>query len=479
MALPDPSDRLSPSLGDSSWHDVLAALLVLWRDTRHPRVAEAIDEVSTRLDANTLCPGGPTLQKRLAAWNELESGRSVGSLRVLLRGLRGLRREPLADCLERLAAWPADPRLVAWHEAALDELSAELHLPHLVRLGDPRVLPALEALLTRCGAGTSRPVVELRERLRPAIATLARERVRAVSSADLAVIERLVGTARAQVATANQTRQQLFAEVFAHPADDARRAVLADFLQAEGDPRGEFIALQLAAELQPLRGEALRAERRLLATWGDEWLAPLSASILKGATFRRGFPSACALRVVRPEALDAPAWATIERIDASGLGAEAPGALFSMARMPALRWLNSIDPSIFEAPEPVAVETLVANYFWEPQLDALLKTTSFPRLRELLVDGTPVRLDPMKLDALAAAPVGATLRRLACAIPDDATARWLRNLRTHRGPLTEVALSAVSGEWTMTLRPASTGLRIQAGQWATPELEARHRELLA
>ena len=40
--------------------------------------------------------------------------------------------------------------------------------------------------------------------------------------------------------------ETMFAEVFADPANDDKRLVLADALSEAGDPRGEFITLQLA-----------------------------------------------------------------------------------------------------------------------------------------------------------------------------------------------------------------------------------------
>jgi uncharacterized protein (TIGR02996 family) len=42
------------------------------------------------------------------------------------------------------------------------------------------------------------------------------------------------------------TEDKLLAEVYASPDDDAPRLVYADWLQERDDPRGEFIALQIA-----------------------------------------------------------------------------------------------------------------------------------------------------------------------------------------------------------------------------------------
>src|SRR5262245_30391979 len=68
------------------------------------------------------------------------------------------------------------------------------------------------------------------------------------------------------------------ADIKEHPGDDTPRLILADWLQDQGDPRGEFIRLQCLqarrpADLaqQPLddRLDQLRREHR------DAWLGPL------------------------------------------------------------------------------------------------------------------------------------------------------------------------------------------------------------
>jgi uncharacterized protein (TIGR02996 family) len=80
---------------------------------------------------------------------------------------------------------------------------------------------------------------------------------------------------------------RLLSSVCEAPDDDAPRLVLADWLAARGDPRGEFIACQIAAEtgVNPQAGE--RAEA-LLAAHELAWAAPLPAPVASW-TFRRGF----------------------------------------------------------------------------------------------------------------------------------------------------------------------------------------------
>lgn len=80
---------------------------------------------------------------------------------------------------------------------------------------------------------------------------------------------------------------RLIAAICDAPEDDESRLVLADLLTARGDPRGEFISYQIAAETSVNTEAASRADD-LLARHECEWLAPLPIP-LASWTFRRGF----------------------------------------------------------------------------------------------------------------------------------------------------------------------------------------------
>ena len=89
--------------------------------------------------------------------------------------------------------------------------------------------------------------------------------------------------------------EALLAQVLAAPDDDAPRLVYADFLTAQGDPRGEFISLQcrLAAAPDDEARRVLRiAENKLLAAHSERWSEGLRR-VVPGASikieFRRGF----------------------------------------------------------------------------------------------------------------------------------------------------------------------------------------------
>lgn len=93
------------------------------------------------------------------------------------------------------------------------------------------------------------------------------------------------------------------------------RHVLADYLLARGDPRGEYLALALAPALDA-EGRARRDQ--LLAEHGATWLAPLGRVVPRDhAVFERGLLAAVsvfadldALRAVE----GSPGWSSVERL---------------------------------------------------------------------------------------------------------------------------------------------------------------------
>jgi uncharacterized protein (TIGR02996 family) len=89
------------------------------------------------------------------------------------------------------------------------------------------------------------------------------------------------------------THEHAFLEaILDDPDDEGLRLIFADWLEEQGQPRGEFIRTQCTLAGLPAddrRRRALEArERQLLARHRDEWLGPLrSLAYLWG--FRRGF----------------------------------------------------------------------------------------------------------------------------------------------------------------------------------------------
>jgi uncharacterized protein (TIGR02996 family) len=100
------------------------------------------------------------------------------------------------------------------------------------------------------------------------------------------------------------------AAIYAAPDDDAPRAVYADALQERGDPRGEFISLQLAHARGVFTSESLSRERALRREHGDSWLGTL-ARCFSSPRFERGFLCGGEPGDLTQPAFEAPAWKLI------------------------------------------------------------------------------------------------------------------------------------------------------------------------
>ena len=100
--------------------------------------------------------------------------------------------------------------------------------------------------------------------------------------------------------------QELLDAIDDDPDNDAPRIVYMDYLLERGDPRGEFLALQLA-DTDPLR------QRALLDRHAGEWLGAAAPIIASTYRFRRGFLSIATL-VGSPDRLPREL-ATVEELD--------------------------------------------------------------------------------------------------------------------------------------------------------------------
>src|SRR5262249_55664530 len=88
------------------------------------------------------------------------------------------------------------------------------------------------------------------------------------------------------------TASELLDAVYANPDDDGARRVYADWLLAQGDPRGEFIVTQLSLKRSPAN---LKREQAVLKQHATQWLGPLEPVVeRKTMRFERGFLAAAA-----------------------------------------------------------------------------------------------------------------------------------------------------------------------------------------
>lgn len=169
-------------------------------------------------------------------------------------------------------------------------------------------------------------------------------------------------------------RAALFTLHAANPTDRALRSVLADVLVEAGDPRGEFIALQMAIADGTASDGAAKREAKLLATHADAWTGPLPDVVAESRRFERGFLVALHRRAGGEDrlraSLDRIEWATVEKLHLRYVRpADAGHDLVELVRrMPVLRSLMvniSLDALAVAGPHPT-LDTLGTSTDWLP-----------------------------------------------------------------------------------------------------------------
>lgn len=120
----------------------------------------------------------------------------------------------------------------------------------------------------------------------------------------------------ATTASAQSLASRLLDAIWREPDEIERRRVYADLLQQIGeDPRGEFIALQLAEHAGQSSAASRRRSRELLAAHSREWLGPLATVLTRDAIFERGFVTAGRVSArAREHHVDSPWWSTVEAL---------------------------------------------------------------------------------------------------------------------------------------------------------------------
>ncbi|PZR13505.1 MAG: hypothetical protein DI536_12150 [Archangium gephyra] len=174
------------------------------------------------------------------------------------------------------------------------------------------------------------------------------------------------------------TEESLRAEILANPDDDAPRHVLSDLLIERGDPRGEFIALQLQLEAAPDEAVSTRA-KELLNAHGDGWVGLSRDEALP--TFRRGFVES--LQIFEP--LVSTAVAELcgrEPVRALRFVTSRRMEMHSLSLAP---WLPRIHTLEFVANNRYGLAGVTAD-----ALEALLETSSIRGLKRLVLRDQPV-----------------------------------------------------------------------------------------
>ena len=341
-AAPD-FDELSSTLAALQANQAGSALvhaIAAWRKLRAPALAELVDKIAKVVDAGMgeIDGGKKEVQDK---WLDIATQRRAIDLGRLLAILDETSLPNIRKRFELLGAFAPDPRLALRMLPIPPNYSYEagpcfkMAFDIAESSGDPRVRELLNELLAKTlvkkkGDSTgwveyiekhARRAKKVRDALPESVAVPAAVKARLaecmaackkLSAADEASL--IAQSAKKNVDTELDT---LLAAVLAHPDDDHTRSVYADALQERGDPRGEFIALQLAKTDE-------KRQRKLLDEHGRDWIAPLDAAIKPDSIrFARGFLDACRVEWKTPkqrqQLVGHPLWSTVTELDCADM----------------------------------------------------------------------------------------------------------------------------------------------------------------
>jgi uncharacterized protein (TIGR02996 family) len=316
--------KAKPASPASPDDDHLRALVAQWRAKPAVELAEAIVALGAKLDRARARLPGRDMDVRLARWLALDAETHDDALTgwALDQSYITKLSRYQDPTLQRIAEWPPDPRIT-------DRLCSLLAEDEITSYNS--AFPSLIAALAKSRDVRALPVLDAHADPRCAAAAAA------IRKALPRGAPKLTAADRARFAGGGGGRRDeaaMLAAVWADPADDAPRLVYADYLQEQGDPRGEFIALQCAARLDAA-GKARM--RRLKQEHAHKWLGPLAPAILEAQTteFERGFLAKCTVcahwsyspkvdddpreQLIRT-LLEHPAWSTLREIKMAKLG---------------------------------------------------------------------------------------------------------------------------------------------------------------
>ncbi|MGC4120087.1 MAG: TIGR02996 domain-containing protein [Myxococcales bacterium] len=455
--------------------EALEAMLDAWRACRNPRLADLVDRIGERASAARPTVSGKSVKERTERWLALAAKKESADLGALLATPWPGTWKAAVPVLEALKPFD-DPR-VAMALCRLVEAtpydtytSHQFYGPLLTKvrtLGDLRVLPLLETDLARVKSTYWRQGT--RVTMERVVSELRKVKVPPLGKAEEDAVAALEAVFAARVSAAKASRKsesELLADIYEDPADDARRAVYADWASEQGDPRGEFISLQLARERGTPSPEALKRERALLNKHGKAWLGQLDRVLEKeGRVFRRGFLAQAVVAVesrgekVGPEFED-PAWATVET-----LGLSWRAAYYFGEQIVGLPWFRRVRRlrafpeklAVFAAkagspPNLVELDLQIDEQLDEAARSELWSGDAFPALESLALEG--------QLPSVAArldSPLARKVRRLTYVNTDCPLGEVLR-LVEQKG-LTLVQEAAVvtayrdrQSAWVLTLK---------------------------
>lgn len=468
-------------------------LLDFWRQTRNSAVADSIEALSAQLDPGPLL--GRTRHKRRREWDEIVEDLTEADVPRVLAAIPSFAWLEATELLQEVGTWLADPRissamikLVAdppsgflgnvqrpfWHEV----------MKVLTISADPRQLGALTSL--KDNNKDEYDDLELRyphSHENSLSGFLAEELERVLDSTllqssdlkpeDQQALEQLENMLRPSEETVGLARisADLLRDVYSDPEDDGARLVVSDILQELSDPRGEFIALQMAlARGETLPQQARRRMKDLFLSYGRQWLGEIEPFVMKsGLAYRRGFPAVAKLVASDdniPNVLDYPQWSTFEELDVTSWHMGDPLKLLQQPQLQTLRRVLGALPSVFWHDSILPYETLGLRSIHS--CTEFAHTEVLPKLRHLdlsdaVVGGEPSWSQPFceKPDRLRALWDTGALGHQLSTITVSGLSAWLSEWLTQELPIeTVVVKQRRSGGWGAVLSRDADGLQI-------------------
>jgi uncharacterized protein (TIGR02996 family) len=250
---------------------------------------------------------------------------------------------------------------------------------------------------------------------------------------ETSMLEAIAAMLRPRVAS----EDDLWAAVYADPRCDEARLVLADALAGRGDPRGEFIVLQLSPALGSLDERGAR-ERELLKQFGNAWLGSSRFKVID-PVFRRGFLAEGKF-VGDLADIDDPSWRTLEVLERNDHAAWPP---ILHPNFRSLRKVFGLSGELLERAGREAISLDVEHLGICPRFSAFaepdLRRRVLPRLARVDV-ATPGELDLVLGWAAEAGLV------VGCNEPMEALPRLARQILEATVPFELVM--GLRGSWT-------------------------------
>lgn len=407
----------------------LGALLDVWAATRAVEVADAIDRLGHALSAKLpALPGKPA--DLHAAWMKLGKQKNPAFATQLIDALL---TGKLADAEERMAVmldWAPDPR-VATKLALIIESAIgarpvlwKLCYELLVLHADRRVQPVVDARVKHLETAAlfDRNRIEGPHARRAHEPFLAAAQGRALSAEEAQALAAVDAKFAAKKADTGR-EVALLRAIGADYAAEEPRQVYADFLNEQGDPRGEYVALALANEKPgtKLKGKLAASFKANQAAL----LGPLAPMKAFETVFERGLLHTYQLRdqgvswapgPAREALLTDGRWAQIHTLKFWAMDAASPGLSLILERAPlyALRTLSGSTAAHFAVMAkrdfPWKLERLHFQHWDTGDWSALGR---LPSLRVLEV--ADFRLPP---PGFLTAPMAADLTGLVLGHPD-------------------------------------------------------------